>query len=168
MANYAKIVLIAIPLFILYLIFAGTFSIEDVVFGALASLIVSTLISEVLVKQHKKLTELNRLAVLIKYFFHYITAIEFRAHSDVIKRIFSPKMPINPGIVKVPYHVETDYALVTIANSITNTPGTVTVDVDKEEKKLFVHWIDVKGIDEKLTYEKISKTFEEYAKRIFD
>jgi len=168
MANYAKTVLIAIPLFILYLIFAGTFSVEDVVFGALASLTVSTLISEVLVKQHRKLTELNRLAVLIKYFFHYITAIEFRAHSDVIKRIFSPKMPINPGIVKVPYHVETDYALVTIANSITNTPGTVVVDVDKEEKKLFVHWIDVKGIDEKITYEKISKTFEKYAKRIFD
>ncbi len=168
MANLVKTILIAIPLFILYIVFAGTFSIEDLVFGAVASIIVSAIISEVLVKHHEKLMELSRLVALIKYFLIYITVIEFKAHSDVIKRIFNPKMPIKPGIVKVPYNVKTDYALVTIANSITNTPGTVVVDVDKDERKLFVHWIDVKGLEEEVAYEKISKTFEEHAKRIFD
>lgn len=169
MNKWAKVIILSIPLYILYLIFAGTFTITDAILGYLAALITAAIVSELLVKEKaEKLLQFSRLGHLIKYFLHYITTIEYRAHSDVIKRIFHPKMPINPGIVKVPYHVESEYAVVTIANSITNTPGTVVVDVDENEKKLFVHWIDVKDIKEEVCYERISKTFEKYAKKIFD
>jgi len=169
MRKVAYIIVLSIPMYLAFLLVSGlSVPLLDLILGYIISLAVSALVYEVLVREHKKLLQLHRLAYLVKYFFRYITVIEFRAHSDVIKRIFSPKMPINPGIVKVPYHVVSDYALTTIANSITNTPGTVVVDVDEEEKKLFVHWIDVKGIEEELCYEKISKEFEEYAKKIFD
>ncbi|MEM2755583.1 MAG: Na+/H+ antiporter subunit E, partial [Candidatus Methanomethylicia archaeon] len=76
--------------------------------------------------------------------------------------------PINPGIVRVPYYSESDYSMVTVANSITNTPGTVVVDFDEVRKVFYVHWIDVKSIDPRDTYSFIARTFEDYARRIFD
>lgn len=169
MRKIVYIIILSIPLYLVYILVSGlSIPLIDLTLGYIVALITSAFVYSVLVKEHRKITQLKRLYYLIRYFFLYITLIEFRAHSDVIRRIFHPKMPINPGIVRVPYHVKSDYALVTIANSITNTPGTVTVDVDEEEKKLFIHWIDVKGVEEEICYEKISKTFEKYAKKIFD
>ena len=115
-----------------------------------------------------KILDPKRIYYLVRYFIKYMFIIEPRAHIDVIKRIISPHMPINPGIVAIPYGVKTDYAILTIANSITNTPGTVTVDVDRDSKLLFVHWIDVKAVEPEECRRIISREFEENAEKIFD
>lgn len=168
MSSAARVVLVALILLGLYLVVAGSASLTDIVLGAAAALATSALLSHVVVKDVGKLLQLRRLYSLVKYFIHYITVIELRAHLDVIKRALHPGMPIRPGIVASPYHVATDYALVTITNSITNTPGTVVVDVDREGRKVFIHWIDVKVLDEAGCYEMIVKRFEGYAKSIFE
>lgn len=91
---------------------------------------------------------------------------EVRAHLDVMRRILHPRMPINPGIVKIPYEVVSDYAMLTIANSITNTPGTVVVDVFPEEKAFYVHWINAVVTEPEKARESVSRIFEKFAKRI--
>ncbi len=154
--------------FITYLIFSGSVRMYDIVTGLLVSVVISYLLAGFVVREGRKLGEVKRLAYLVKYFIYYMLVAEVRAHSDVIKRILHPKMPINPGIVRVPYGVSSDYAMTLIANSITNTPGTVVVDVSKDRKELYVHWIDVKAVEPEKSREFISKTFEEYAKKIFD
>jgi multicomponent Na+:H+ antiporter subunit E len=55
------------------------------------------------------------------------------ANWDVLKRIWSPGLPINPRIVRVPYSTRAGFVTVTYANSITLTPGTVTMDVGERE-----------------------------------
>ena len=77
-------------------------------------------------------------------------------------------MKIKPAIVRVPHSLETDFAIVTVANSITNTPGTVTLEVDDEGKALFVHWLFAETTEDEEAREKISKEFEEWAKLIFE
>jgi len=52
------------------------------------------------------------------------------ANIDVAKRVWSPSLPINPQMIKVKHDLETPFGLATYANSITLTPGTVTVRVD--------------------------------------
>ncbi len=168
MSKAGKVLVLAILFYIAYLAFVGASSLIDYVAGAVAALVTSYLVADALVKESRKLGELRRLGSLIKYVIKYMLIIEPKAHADVIKRIISPSMPIKPGIVEVPYGVHSDYAILTIANSITNTPGTVTVDVDKERKSLYVHWIDVKAVEPEKCRELISKTFEEYARRVFD
>ena len=164
-----KVVILTVFFFLIYIVASASLTLMDVVVGLIAASVVSVLVSEILVKSPaKKLLELKRWLWYILYTIHYFTLIEYRAHSDVIKRILHPKMPINPGIVRVPYHVVTDYATVLIANSITNTPGTVVVDIDQDRKYYYVHWINVVSPEEKVCYEKISKVFEKYAKKIFD
>ena len=59
------------------------------------------------------------------------------ANWDVLKRVWSSGMPIDPRLVRVPYSTRGAFVTVTYTNSITLTPGTVTVDVG--ERELLIH-----------------------------
>jgi multicomponent Na+:H+ antiporter subunit E len=61
------------------------------------------------------------------------------ANWDVFKRVWHPKRPISPGFVRVPHDTRSDLGTVIYANSITLTPGTVTVSVDRDQRELLVH-----------------------------
>lgn len=87
------------------------------------------------------------------------------ANVDVARRVLSPSMPIDPAVVEVPLRVKSDAAITTIANSITLTPGTLTMDYDQETNTLYVHSID--GSDRDGIFEPI-RTWEDYALVIFD
>lgn len=52
---------------------------------------------------------------------------------DVVKRVWTPGLGIAPEIIKVPCEMKTAFGRVTFANSITMTPGTVTIDVGTDE-----------------------------------
>ena len=86
---------------------------------------------------------------------------------DVIYRILHPTMPIRPGIVSMPYEVKTDFGLTALACSITNTPGTVSVDVDESKRKLFVHWINVVSPEELACYSEVARAFDQRLKGVF-
>ena len=62
-----------------------------------------------------------------------------KANIDVAARVWSPTLRIEPQLVRVPCELETDLGTVIYANSITLTPGTVTVSVDMETNELLVH-----------------------------
>jgi len=168
MRRFLASLAIAILTFIIYVIFSGSISPYDLLTAGVTAVLVGGLTGTFVITEPAKALNPLRGIRAIEYFFRYMLVDEVRAHTDVIKRIVSPRMPINPGIVKVPYYVNSDYAMTLIANSITNTPGTVVVDVDKKKKCLFVHWIDVKTIKPEEAREFISRVFEEYSKKIFD
>ncbi|WP_231183756.1 Na+/H+ antiporter subunit E [Haladaptatus sp. DYF46] len=87
------------------------------------------------------------------------------ANLDVAHRVLLPSMPIEPGVVVVPLRVRTDGAITTIANSITLTPGTITMDYDEETNALYVHSIDATDVDDIVDP---IRTWEDYALVIFD
>lgn len=105
------------------------------------------------------------------WFFYYIPVFLWemlKANVDVAYRVAHPKLPINPGIVKVKTMLKSDAGLTFLANSITLTPGTLTVDLDEENGYLYIHWIDVKDKDVKGATERIVRKFEDILKRIFE
>ena len=87
------------------------------------------------------------------------------ANIDVTYRVLSPSMPLEPQVILVPLRVETDLGITTIANSISITPGTVTLDYDPDENALYVHAID--GRDPEAIVEPIY-TWEDDVLRILD
>lgn len=89
----------------------------------------------------------------------------FVANVDVTYRVLSPGMPIEPQVIYVPLRVQTDLGVTTISNSITVTPGTVTLDYDPDENALYIHIID--GRDPDAVVEPI-RQWENYALTIFD
>jgi multicomponent Na+:H+ antiporter subunit E len=64
-----------------------------------------------------------------------------KANIDVAYRVITGK--INPGIVKISPDLKTDLGITMLANSITLTPGTLTVDIDEDKNDLYIHWINV-------------------------
>ncbi|MFB6128232.1 MAG: Na+/H+ antiporter subunit E [Halorhabdus sp.] len=87
------------------------------------------------------------------------------ANLDVAYRVLAPSMPIEPDVIEIPLRVESDAAITTIANSITLTPGTLTMDYDPERNSLYVHAIA--GRQRELVVAPIRR-WERYALRIFD
>lgn len=56
--------------------------------------------------------------------------------------VLSPKMDIKPGIFAYPLKVDRDFEITLLANLITLTPGTLSVDVSDDRRTLYVHAID--------------------------
>jgi multicomponent Na+:H+ antiporter subunit E len=168
MSRLVRAIPIIVLAYVVYIVFSGSVSTYDLVLGFVVALLSGYLTSSLLVSDVRKALNIRRFIWLIIYGIYYLTIAEFKAHSDVIRRILHPRMPINPGIVRTPYNVVNDYSIVAIANSITNTPGTVVVHLDEGKKIYYVHWIYVKAPDPKTTYDNIVKNFERYVKKIFE
>jgi len=74
---------------------------------------------------------------------------------------------IRPGIVRVPVELEKDAQYTILANSITLTPGTLTIDACPDEKALYVHWIDIpEGLERPESSEPVAGPFERWARRL--
>ena len=65
-----------------------------------------------------------------------------KANIDIAYRVITGK--INPGIVRISPKLKTDLGISLLANSITLTPGTLSVDIDEDTNDLYIHWINVK------------------------
>lgn len=89
-----------------------------------------------------------------------------KANFDVALRVIRPSLPINPGIVIIQTELKSDIAKTILANSITLTPGTFTIDIQNE--KILIHWIDVKATDIEKTTQMIGEKFEKYLRAIFE
>ncbi|MGD2279434.1 MAG: Na+/H+ antiporter subunit E [Candidatus Omnitrophota bacterium] len=91
-----------------------------------------------------------------------------KANIDVAYRVMHPALPINPGIVKVKTNLKTDTGLTFLANSITLTPGTMSVDIDTDNGVLYVHWINVKDTDVEAATKMIIERFERILLKVFE
>lgn len=79
--------------------------------------------------------------------------------------VVQPRMPLNPGIVAFPLSLKRDGHITLLANLITLTPGTLSVDVSDDRRTLFVHAIDVP--DEAALIHDIASGFERKIMRAF-
>lgn len=151
-----------------YIVFTGSTSTYSIVTGIVVALVIAFFMADILVENPLKVFNPIRWLWLNAYALYYFFIAEVRAHLDVMYRILHPSMPVKPAIVEVPYSVNTNYAITAIANSITNTPGTVVVDIDEKNKKYYVHWIYAKSIDPLECRKAISSVFEKYVSKIFE
>lgn len=105
-----------------------------------------------------------RWVLFIYYIFVPFFTAMAKANIDVATRVITGK--INPGIVKIKTGLKKDMALTFLANSITLTPGTLSVDVDEAENELYVHWIDVQNVSP--DPKDVCGDFPEWARRIVE
>jgi len=153
--------------FTLYIIYTASTTPTELVAAAISGIITAVLAADLLVSDESKLSP-KRLINLFAYGFLYFTYFEYLAHKNVVLTILTGKPRISPAIVRVPYRVRSDFAITTIANSITNTPGTVVVDVDESEKAFYVHWLYANTLEESEVVKAVSADFEKWASKIFD
>lgn len=114
--------------------------------------IISTLLTIFLASRMRVIDDesypLEQLPRLLKYYFFLGKEI-ILANIDVIKRILKPGKSISPQVVELVARQPTDLGKVIYANSITLTPGTVTMDIEGEQ--LIVHALSKEAADDLAT-----------------
>lgn len=139
---------------------------QVVIAGVIAAAIVSLLFHEILPKEHHVFISPVRIFWFLLYipvFFYYVMI----ANLDVVYRALHPKMPIKPGIVKIKTKLKTESGITALANSITLTPGTLTVDLT-DDGYMYIHWINVKSDDVEQASKDIASKFEWFLEKIFE
>lgn len=130
-------------LFVLFwLILAKTFSFEVILIGTIICIAVY-----LFNKDFYSLIQKNRNFALpnLKFLFSYITVLiveMFKSNFHVAKVVLSPKLKISSSVVTINTKLKNDFDKVVLANSITLTPGTLTLDLI--EDKLIIHCLDKK------------------------
>lgn len=76
--------------------------------------------------------------VLLAVFFREVVSANF----SVLRYVLSPLHKLNPGIVAMSVDFESDFGLVLLANMITLTPGTLTLEISRDNRTLFLHTLD--------------------------
>ena len=150
---------------IFWLLITFRFTLPNLLTGMVAALICAAFFSKYYFRNVYKFLQPQRYFWFVIYLFLFIWAC-IRANFDVAYRVLHPAMPIRPGIVKVRTTLKSEFARTLLANSITMTPGTITVDIIDDS--LYIHWIYIRSEDPEVYTKMIIGDFEKYIKRIVE
>lgn len=117
-------------------------SYEEFIFGIILSAFVGFVTRKIFVKKDFRMANPVRWFTFVAYVLGPFFIGMAKANVDVAYRVITGK--INPGIVKISPDLKTDLGITLLANSITLTPGTLSVDIDEDKNDLYIHWINVK------------------------
>ncbi len=154
----------------IWIIFAGKVTTDVLIVGVIASLVTTWLYSDLLFRSSNRkrdwtfyLKKLLYILMFIPVFFYEA----FMAALKVSKHAFEKEPSFSPGIIKVKTSLRNITALTILANLITLTPGTLTLDFDMREKAFFIHWIDVTTVEEAEARKEVFERFENWLEVIF-
>jgi len=148
----------------IWLTLTTTFQWQELSIGIFISLVLALFLNKNYFKLGLPPVSIKRIIFFILYMSVLFIEI-IKANFDVAYRVIHPKMPIKPGIVIIKTELKQDIAKMILANSITLTPGTFTLDIKGD--KLLIHWIYVHSENKKEATRIIGQKFEKYLKVVF-
>ena len=144
----------------------GQLMIGDIAIGVLVAAFVALVMHEIIRVGFIRLVNPQSwfwLVIFTFVFFYYV----IKGGLDVSYRVLHPRMPIKPGIVRIKSNLKTDTGRSALANCITLTPGTLTIDVS-DNGIFYIHWINVLSVDEEEAASHVLRRFEWFIQRIFE
>lgn len=157
-----KYVATFLVLFASYVLLAG-YAVQELLLGAVISIVLTFILANLV----EYTIDYKFPVRLLVFIFVYVPIFIYKlvlANIDVALRVLGFKK-LNPGIVKIKTDLEGDFAKLTLANSITLTPGTLSIDVNGDD--IYVHTVDVQGSDAGENKKNISALFEKWLGVIF-
>jgi multicomponent Na+:H+ antiporter subunit E len=135
--NLKRTTALSAILFVFWIILAQSFEPQDLIIGLICAIAVS-LGSQLLLSDQMESIDLSVDQVFrLALYFPYLLFEIVKANVDVAEIVLDPRLPISPVIVKFKFPLKDDLPQVTLANSITLTPGTLTVDI--QDDTFFIH-----------------------------
>ena len=128
-----------IAMFIFWILLSGEFTFILITSGVVASLITAYLSHDIFVGKADLKTETGRVFKFIVYIPWLLWEI-ILANVEIAYLVLNPKPLIDPQLVHFKNDLKTDLGIVTLAHSITLTPGTVTVEANREEFIIHAIW----------------------------
>ena len=156
--------------FIFWILVTWAFTVQELTTGAVVSLAVALFTSRFFIHENAFwLFNPKKFFGLLAYIPVFLGEL-VKANWDVAKRAVGGCKNVNPGIVKVPVNLKSEYGQSMLANSITLTPGTITMDITEEDGQTYyyIHWIDVTAESGEAAGEAIKGTLEKGVGRVFE
>ena len=147
-------------LFLVWLGLTNSFDLQELLAGAVVSMAVARFAVPALKSGEGEGFSLVGYLLYVPLFMKTLVV----SNLDVARRVLDPKLPINPGVVRIRTGLTKPYQRLILANSITLTPGTVTLDMDGEWME--VHWLDVTTEDPEEAGERIKGAMERAIEKI--
>ena len=138
-----------VMLIIVWLLWSGHYSVLFIIFGAFSCLAVLAITLKMKIADPEG-QPMHLLGGAIFYWPWILWEI-FKANIGVTRIILNPKLPISPTLIEVKASQKSALGKVIYANSITLTPGTVSVDVSGDT--IIVHALSLENAEELLTGE---------------
>mgnify|MGYP006150941115 FL=1 len=121
---------------------SGSFTVPNLIFGFVISLLTLYLLRERFVGRDYT-SRFRRVLALVLLFLVELAKSAWR----VATLVLSPKMDLKPGVFAYPLTVKSDWEISLLANLITLTPGTLSVDVSEDRQTLYVHALDCSDVE---------------------
>jgi multicomponent Na+:H+ antiporter subunit E len=156
--------------FVFWVVLDFSFKLEELLAGAIVSLLVALFSARFFIHEDARwFFNAAHFFAMVKFWFCTFIREMINANISMAKICFGGCKNINPGIVKIPTEMKSDYGLAALCNSITLTPGTITMEATEEDGQtyLYVHWIDVKETDPEKAGEAIKGALEEGLKGVW-
>jgi multicomponent Na+:H+ antiporter subunit E len=154
-----------ILLVLVWFALTSSFRFQEVIIGIFTSFVLSVFLSRYYFELGLPPLGVKRIIFFLVYMLVLFREI-IKANFDVAYRVIHPKMPIKPGIVTIKTGLKQDIAKLILANSITLTPGTFTLDILGDT--FLIHWINVKGENMEQRTKLIAENFEKYLRITFE
>lgn len=151
--------------FAVWLLLTWSVDWQEIIAGAVVSFVAAAAFGGRLPIEPRKLLNPARWFWLLVYIPVFVYQC-FKSNVDVALRVLSPGLQIKPGIVKIRTRLTSEVGRVFLANSITLTPGTMSVELTGDV--LYIHWIEVGSDDPDTAARQIVGPFEYFLHRIFD
>ncbi|BCP54818.1 Na+/H+ antiporter subunit E [Kaistia sp. 32K] len=88
-----------------------------------------------------------------------------KANVAMMKIVYSPRIDIKPGIVRVRTKLKSPIGRLALANTIALTPGSLVIDV--KDEILYIHWLDVQSTDVEVASAAMAGPFEDHLEKVF-
>ncbi|BCH60297.1 Na+/H+ antiporter subunit E [Agrobacterium vitis] len=137
-----RLLILNLLMVIIWVAVTGSASLHNLLFGFVLSLAVVGLLRE----QIGGVSYLTRVWRILSLLLLFLSELAKSAWKVTIM-VLSPGLDIKPGIFAFPLSVERDFEITLLANLITLTPGTLSVDVSEDRKILYVHALDCSDPD---------------------
>ena len=136
--------------FLLWIIFNGRVTFEIIVIGILVSILLDIFIRKIvgLNLTFSGLIKFFKLSVGILFYFLVLVVEIIKANLTISRFTLAPNIDVEPCLIKFKTSLKTEIARVVFANSITLTPGTITISLEGNE--LLIHTLNrelAKGLD---------------------
>ncbi|RQD67418.1 MAG: Na+/H+ antiporter subunit D [Tindallia sp. MSAO_Bac2] len=124
-----KYIIPAVLLFLFWMVLSPGFGLQTILLGLLISALIVVYSKDILFSATEMpLYRMKHFGNMMRFIGVLIVEI-FKANIDVARIVLDPKLPIQPHFVKVPMMLKNDMNKVIFGNSVTLTPGTLTVDI---------------------------------------
>lgn len=134
--------LIHLLLALAWMAVSGTFTLANLLFG----LVLGAAALEVVSRQRGEGTYVLRVGKAAGLAMLFVIEL-IKSSWGVARIVMRPQLGIQPGIIAYPLKVSSDAGITLLANLITLTPGTLSVDVSPDRSTLYIHCVDASGPD---------------------